>query len=204
MGSSSIGDNTTIAEWNNNVPMQQVEQYKPSEVSGEELDRFKPELDATVTARGIPNERHELWAGSVRRPSDQSRASISPLEERHRVSRMSHQRTISGNSFGQPSPPMSDHPSPPLPGSGRDSPFGQPSPPTAADQDRSWFGGTPVFYELHGRSRDSPRSPSSPVRTPGEGPLLGDHASNHSGRGTRQSGFVEEFDLRPQPDGDRS
>ncbi|KAK4495244.1 hypothetical protein PRZ48_013573 [Zasmidium cellare] len=216
LGTSSIGDNTTIAEWNNGVQMEQVEAYKPAEVSGEELDRFKPELDATVTARGAPTERHELWGGHVRRVSDQSRASISPLEERHRTSRYSHNRTVSSNSFGHPSPPMSDqpsppigHPSPPLGASGRNSPFGQPSPqpgartPAAVDQDRSWFGGAPIYHELHGRSRDSPRSPTSPVQPPEEVPLSTEHMLGPSERDTRRSGFVEEFD-RPAEPGDRA
>ncbi|KAF2160200.1 hypothetical protein M409DRAFT_70565 [Zasmidium cellare ATCC 36951] len=188
LATSSIGDNTTIAEWQDGVQMQQVEQYKPAEVSGEELDRFKPELDATVTARGAPTERHELWGGSVRRASDQSRASISPLEERHRMSRYSHNRTVSSNSFGQPSPPMSDQPSPPI---------GHPSPPLV-DQDSSWFGAP--LYELHGRSRDSPRSPTSPMQAPEEVPLSSEHMLGPSERETRRSGFVEEFDRPAQSD----
>lgn len=205
IGTSSIGDNTTIAEWNNEVQMQQVEQYKPAEVCGEELDRLKPELDATVTARGHPNERHELWGGSVRRASDHSRASISPLDERTRTSRFSHNRTISANSFGQPSPPTSDHPSPPLGVSGRDSPFGQLSPPqgsrtpAAIEQDRSWFGGAPVYHELHGRSRGSVRSPTSPVQTPEEVPLSSENVLDQNERETRRSGFVEEFGLSSEP-----
>ncbi|KAK4609809.1 hypothetical protein CLAFUR0_14591 [Fulvia fulva] len=147
-GTSSIGG-TTIEAWQEGIPPGHVEHYKPamSEV-GSDQDQLKQELDATATARGSAAfHRHELSAGTIRRVSDQSRASISPLENRR-----SHYRS---GSYGVPLPPSADQlgaPSPPLPGSEH------PSPPLSSGT--SWFGG-PV--ELHGFSRGSPASPSTPA-----------------------------------------
>lgn len=103
-GSSSIGG-TTIEGWAEGVTSQ--EYFEPKTVDEEVEDQFKPELDATSTARphyGF-HHRHELSAGSVRRTSQQSglsRASgVSPVVD-HRIS--SHAGHISMSSFGQPSP----------------------------------------------------------------------------------------------------
>ena len=108
---------------------------KPDPPPGMTEDAFKPELDATVTARGAPTyHRHELSAGSIRRTSNQtgiSRATISPIENRHARS-MSY-----GSSMGQPSPNADHSPSP-----------GHPSPPMS-DRGVSWFSSTGPFYELH-------------------------------------------------------
>lgn len=177
-GTSSIGGNT-IVNWNDGVSVGQVEFFKPMEEvpHEEESDLVKPELDATTTARGgtqrrselsgdsgyRPSEqyrhRHELSStGTVRRDSDQSRSSVSPLETR--TSRRGHRRSYS---YGIPSPP--DHPSPPL------GQFGSSSPPLFMSRDGQLLCpdvvpspdtmGTPTpFFELHGVSRDSPASPS--------------------------------------------
>lgn len=190
-GDSSVGD-TTIADWNDGVQMQQVEHYKPTELAGEESDQFKSELDATLTARGLPNERHEMWGGSVRRASDQSRTSagVSPFDgrARSRSGHFSHTRTISSNSFGQPSPPNSDRPSPPIGTSGNESPFDRSGFPLGPDDYQSME----VYHELHAYSRGNPRTPASPVRAPEQVPLTSENVAAQSEREATRSGIINE------------
>ncbi|KAI5364499.1 Putative aspartic peptidase A1 family, aspartic peptidase domain superfamily [Septoria linicola] len=137
---SSVGtmfSRQSIAGTTINETPQNMEFFKPMAPPGMNEDDVKPELDATVTARGpiTSYHRHELSAGSVRRTSQQtgiSRATISPIENRHARS-MSY-----GSSMGQPSPGGEHSPSP----------AGHPSPPMS-DRGISWFSNTGPFYELH-------------------------------------------------------
>lgn len=153
---SSIGGTTINDEV---MSMQQRQEYfKPppgmAEVHGDEAsDQFKAELDARFTARGNPNERHELEAGSISRSS----FGVSPLRPNH------HRLPSDPSSFGAPSPLMSSgHPSPPLATSNTASPFG--GTPPAVPDGREWFGGGP--FELHGTVRHRPSRRVAPEIAP--------------------------------------
>jgi len=129
----------------------------PIEMNGEDQDQFKPELQGSYAHREMSSSRHELYGSSVRRTSDQSRASISPLgREESQRGRFRHLRQESDSSFGWPSPASLTN-SPPF---GPNDISGHPSPPV---ENLATFAGP---FELFAGSRTGPREVTSAPAVP--------------------------------------
>jgi hypothetical protein len=173
---SSIGGTTMDG---NQDGMLSQEYFKPEGANSElPEDQFKPELDATTTARGWVRQHRAELSGSVRRTSQQSgfsrNSAVSPMGDLGR--RPNHLMDHSPASFGQPSPPQLSSR-----GSGQYSP-GHPSPPMSESQ----YWGMSGPYELPAipRGQTSSAPPpitSEPIRSePVTAPDLGDGTADRS------------------------